>query len=83
MNNPKSLSTGTVQINNPYVKFASSKAITYTEEFKAYFVSEYEVGKSPSEILRNSGFDLNALGRDRIDSLSRRFKKMSKKRHGV
>lgn len=69
-------------LKNPYVKSASSKAITYTEEFKAYYVSEYETGKPPSEILRNSGFDLGALGRRRIDNLSRRFRKMSKREEG-
>ena len=52
-------------LKNPYVKSPSSKAITCTEEFKDYYVSEYETGKPPSEILRNSGFDLSALGRRR------------------
>lgn len=71
-----------VLMKNPYVKSASSKAITYTEEFKVYFVAEYEAGKAPSQILRNSGFDLNALGKRRIDTLTRRFKKMSKREDG-
>jgi len=69
-------------LKNPYIKSASSKAITYTEEFRAYFVSEYEAGKIPSEILRNSGFDISALGRERIDNISRRFRKMSKREQG-
>lgn len=69
-------------LKNPYVKSASSKAITYTEEFRAYFVAEYEAGKTPSEILRNSGFDVNALGRERIDNISRRFRQMSKREDG-
>ena len=69
-------------LENPYVKSASSKAITYTEEFKAHFVAEYETGKAPTEILRGSGFDLKALGQKRIDNLSLRFKKMSKREEG-
>jgi transposase len=69
-------------LKNPYVKSASSKAITYTEEFKAHFVSEYEAGKTPTEILRSSGFDVRALGKERIDSLSCRFKNMSKREDG-
>lgn len=69
-------------LKNPYVKSASLKAITYTEEFKAYFVSEYEAGKTPSAILRNSGFDVGALGRERIDNISRRFRNMSKRQEG-
>lgn len=69
-------------MKNPYVKSASSKAITYTEEFRAYFVTEYEAGKTPSEILKSCGFDVKALGRDRIDTISRRFRKMSKREEG-
>lgn len=69
-------------LKNPYVKTASAKAITYTEEFKEHFVAEYESGRTPSEILRNSGFDVNALGRDRIDNISRRFRNMSKREDG-
>lgn len=69
-------------LKNPYVKAASAKAITYTEEFKEHFVAEYEAGKTPSEILRNSGFDVNALGQDRIDNISRRFRNMSKREEG-
>lgn len=69
-------------MKNPYVKTASSKAITYTEEFRAYFVSEYEAGKTPSEILRRCGFDVKALGKQRIDGLSRRFRNMSKREEG-
>jgi len=65
-------------LKNAYVKSASTKSITYTEDFKVYFVAEYEAGKTPSEILRNSGFDVRALGRTRIDSISRSFRKMSR-----
>lgn len=67
---------------NPYLKNATNKSITYTTEFKEYFVLEYNSGKSPSEILRNAGFDLQALGRRRIDNLSLRFRTMSKREEG-
>ena len=69
-------------LKNPYVKNASNKSITYTEEFKEYFVAAYDTGKTPSEILRNSRFDVRALGQDRIDNISRRFRKMSKREEG-
>ena len=36
--------------NNPYVKSVSSKGITYTDEFKRYFIAENEKGKLPREI---------------------------------
>lgn len=67
---------------NPFVKKASNKAITYTDEFKEHFVLEYNAGKTPSEILRNAGFDVTALGRQRVDGLSSRFKNMDKREEG-
>ena len=38
---------------NPYVRNVSEKAITYTDELKEYFMSEYSQGKMPSQILRS------------------------------
>lgn len=32
---------------NPYVKAVSSKGITYTDEFKRFFMAENEKGKLP------------------------------------
>ena len=65
-------------LENPFVKNASNKSITYTDEFKEYYVSEYNTGKMPLEILRNAGFDVKALGKQRVDNLSRRFLKDGK-----
>lgn len=59
---------------NPYVIKVSDKAITYSEEFKQEFIQKYQAGKMPVEILRESGFNTIALGKSRIDNLSRRFK---------
>lgn len=42
---------------NKYVKHASEKAITYTEEFKEVFMNEYNLGKLPSQIITEMGFD--------------------------
>jgi len=53
---------------NPYVRKASEKSITYTDEFKEYFRLEYEAGKKPVEIFRTAGFDTGVLGRSRIKS---------------
>lgn len=61
------------------MKKASYKAITYTDEFKEYYVSEYNTGKMPLEILRSAGFDVRALGKQRVDNLSRRFLSMGKR----
>lgn len=67
---------------NPYVKKVSEKAITYTEELKEIFVIMYNQGKSPSTILRELDFDINALGRKRIDNLSHRIKKQALRTEG-
>lgn len=68
---------------NPYVKNVSASAITYTQEFREYFISEYEKGKAPSEILVNAGFDRRVLGKERCDNISRRFRKMAKREAGL
>ena len=59
--------------DNPYVKNVSSKAITYTREFKELFLREYDDGKKPTEIFRNAGFDTKALGSSRIFSFYHRI----------
>lgn len=69
-------------MRNKYVKSASYKSITYTEEFREYFILEYEAGKLPVEILQSCGFDVVALGRCRINAISKRFRKMSKREEG-
>ena len=68
---------------NPYVRNASERSVTYTDELKEYFVSEYSQGKMPSQILRSIGLEPRLLGKDRVDSLSRRLKKMVKREEGV
>ena len=62
---------------NKYVKNVSEKAITYTEEFKETFMLEYNDGKFPSQILVEMGFDLNVLGRKRIQKISERVRQQS------
>jgi transposase len=47
---------------NPYVKSVSSKGITYTDEFKQYFIVENEKGKLPREIFEECGFDIDVIG---------------------
>ena len=62
---------------NKYVKHVSEKAITYTEEFKEFFMLEYNSGKLPSQILTEMGFDCSVLGRNRIENISKRTRKQS------
>ena len=67
---------------NKYVKHVSEKSITYTEEFKEVFIYEYNLGKIPSQILIEMGFDLKVLGRSRIDGISERVKKQAIRSEG-
>lgn len=64
---------------NKYVKNVSNKGITYTNEFKVLFIAEYELGKTPKEIFKNAGFDVEALGNDRIGTASKIWRASYKK----
>lgn len=61
--------------NNNFVKSVSEKGITYTDEFKVYFIAEYSKGKLPSQIFQDAGFDIDILGRERVKSASKRWRK--------
>lgn len=60
---------------NPFVKSVSSKGITYSEKFKRHFITEYDTGKLPIEIFEEAGFDVNIIGRKRVQSSSDRWRK--------
>lgn len=62
---------------NKYVKHVSEKAITYTEEFKETFMVEYNLGKFPSQILMEMGFDYRVLGESRVNNIVQLSKKQS------
>lgn len=59
--------------NNPYVRSVSSKGITYTDEFKRFFIAEYENGKLPKQIFEECGFDLEIIGERRVRSSTSRW----------
>ena len=67
---------------NPWVKNVTDKSITYTEEFRKYFINQYNLGKLPKQIFIEAGFDINILGDERIKSNTKRFKKMSERLEG-
>jgi transposase len=58
---------------NPYVKSVSSKGITYTNEFKRLFISEYDNGKLPRQIFEENGFDIDIIGLRRVRSSTSRW----------
>lgn len=64
-----------VLTNNKYVKNITAKAITYTDEFKMLFISEYNQGKPPMCIFQDAGFDIDIIGKHRIWCASKRWRK--------
>lgn len=68
---------------NQNVKHVSIKGITYQESFKEYFLKANAQGKTPNEIFKESGFDIEILGYDRIMSCDKRWRKQSKRLEGV
>lgn len=60
---------------NKYVKSVSERAITYSNDFKLLFISKYKAGLLPSQIFKESGFNINILGYKRIKCASERWRK--------
>jgi transposase len=60
---------------NPFVHSVSSKGITYSEDFKRHFIAEYDKGKLPREIFEEAGFDVEVIGKKRVQSSSDRWRK--------
>jgi len=49
--------------NNPNVERCSTKSITYTTAFKKRAVALYERGTTATDIFKESGFNLDLIGR--------------------
>jgi len=67
---------------NKYVKHVSEKGITYTKEFKEYFINEYNKGLFPIRIFENAGLSKSILGNKRIESSGKRFRAYSQRLDG-
>lgn len=52
---------------NPYVIDVDEKSVVYSNEFKLHFMEEYMRGKGPTQIFKDAGFDVKALGSKRIE----------------
>lgn len=63
---------------NPYVKSVTSKGITYTDEFKRRFITENEKGKLPLDIFSEHNFNIEMIGKKRIQSAGKRWRKAYK-----
>lgn len=61
---------------NPNVESVEATRIIYTEAFKIYYVKNYLLGKKPTEIFIEAGFDPAILGNKRIERASARWRKL-------
>ena len=68
---------------NSNVKRVSHKSITYEEHFKEHFIEEYDKGKLPGQIFKESGFDISYMGDRRIRSISNQWRTQSKRLEGL
>ena len=64
---------------NKYVKNVTTKAITYTSEFRRIFIAESKNGSLPRTTFENHGFDVEIIGIKRINSAASRWKNAYKK----
>ncbi len=67
---------------NHWVKSVTEKSISFTEDFKVYFINEYNLGKLPKQIFKDAGFDINILGDKRIEQCTARYKRQNKRIEG-
>lgn len=63
---------------NPYIKTISQRGITYSDEFKRIFINEYEESSSTIKIFEDHGFDTDILGKERVYSSGKRWRKSYK-----
>ena len=68
---------------NKYVKNATNRTITYTDEFKVHFINQLNIGKTSKQIFIEAGFDISILGHSRIEQCRDRFIKHSKRPEGL
>ena len=61
--------------SNIYVESVNEKQITYTIEFKQFFVREYMNGKGPTLIFESVGLYKRMLGAKRIEKATSRWMK--------
>lgn len=67
---------------NPYVLKVSDSTITYSQEFREEFYKSLMNGGTPSQILTDMGFDTKVLGKQRVNNITKRIKKMASRYNG-
>lgn len=64
--------------NNKYVKSVSKNSISFTKEFKEYFICKNQTGKEPHRIFVECGINPYVLGYARIIAFAMRIRKKYK-----
>lgn len=59
---------------NPYVKSATAHMIRFTAAFKEEFWEQFEKSRSPADIMRTMGFDIDVLGESRIRGIAQHIR---------
>lgn len=66
-------------LKNPHVLKVSERSITYSDAFKNQFIDDYLAGKTPRQIFKESGFDIEMIGIKRVEQASSRWRKAYEK----
>lgn len=67
---------------HPYVENATEWTVTFTPEFKQLTYDEYYRGKSIRQIFEEAGFDVEKLGRKRLENFRSAVMAQAKKETG-
>lgn len=59
---------------NPFTYKVTNSTLSFTKEFKELFITEYNTGITPRQILANHGYDLEILGDRRIWGISQHLR---------
>lgn len=71
------------QLNeHPYVEKATEWAVSFTEEFKQLTYDEYYRGKGIRQVFEEAGFDVEMLGRKRLENFRRNIIKQAQRGSG-
>ena len=65
-----------------YVEKATDWTVSFTEEFKQLVYDEYYRGKSISEIFSEAGFDVEKLGRKRLENFQAQLMRKAESEDG-
>ena len=68
---------------NPYTHTVTAQTISFTTEFKRIFWEKSQAGQTPSEIMREMGYDPEVLGQSRISGIKSHIKEQIWSEEGI